>query len=85
MQRSSVGQTLRGRSRKRRPSGIRKTPTGMSGLDQITAGRLPRGRTTLVCGGAGCGKTLLAMEFVIHGALQFGEPGVVIAFEESTP
>ncbi|MDQ3337028.1 MAG: circadian clock protein KaiC [Myxococcota bacterium] len=69
--------------KKRKPRGIRKALSGISGLDQITAGGLPRGRTTLVCGGAGCGKTLLAMEFLIHGAIQFGEPGVVIAFEES--
>ncbi|MBA3460921.1 MAG: circadian clock protein KaiC [Deltaproteobacteria bacterium] len=84
MRRSRVGQTSRGRARKRRPSGISKVPTGISGLDEITEGGLPRGRTTLVCGGPGCGKTLLAMEFVINGAIQFGEPGVVIAFEETT-
>ncbi|MDQ3299943.1 MAG: circadian clock protein KaiC [Myxococcota bacterium] len=76
-------QTTRGRARKRGPTGISKAPTGISGLDQITAGGLPRGRTTLVCGGAGSGKTLLAMEFIINGALEHGEPGVVIAFEET--
>lgn len=69
--------------KKHKPSGIRKAATGISGLDQITGGGLPRGRTTLVCGGAGCGKTLLAMEFLIHGAIEFGEPGVVVAFEET--
>ncbi|MDQ3367371.1 MAG: circadian clock protein KaiC [Myxococcota bacterium] len=78
---SRVGATRA--TRKRKPRGVSKAPTGISGLDQITAGGLPRGRSTLVCGGAGCGKTLLAMEFLIHGAMQFGEPGVVIAFEES--
>jgi circadian clock protein KaiC len=61
-----------------------KTPTGIEGLDEVTGGGLPKGRTTLVCGGAGCGKTLLAMEFLVHGALQFGEPGVCMEFEEAT-
>jgi circadian clock protein KaiC len=63
--------------------GIAKCPTGISGLDDITGGGLPRGRPTLVCGSAGSGKTMLAMEFLIHGAMQFGEPGVFIAFEEA--
>ncbi len=60
-----------------------KTPTGIVGLDEITGGGLPRGRPTLVCGSAGCGKTLFAMEFLVRGATQFGEPGVFLAFEES--
>jgi circadian clock protein KaiC len=60
-----------------------KAPTGIVGLDQITFGGLPRGRPTLVCGAAGCGKTLLAMEFLVRGATQFGEPGVYVTFEES--
>src|SRR5436305_10023030 len=60
-----------------------KCPTGVDGLDAITLGGLPRGRPTLVCGSAGCGKTLLAMEFLIRGATQFGEPGAYITFEES--
>jgi circadian clock protein KaiC len=60
-----------------------KTPTGVSGLDEITVGGLPKGRTTLVCGGAGCGKTLLGMEFLVRGATQFGEAGVCISFEET--
>lgn len=60
-----------------------KSPTGIQGLDEITGGGLPKGRPTLVCGGAGCGKTLLAMEFLVRGAVQFGEPGVFMAFEES--
>ena len=60
-----------------------KTPTGISGLDEITLGGLPRGRPTLVCGGAGCGKTLFAMEFLLRGAEQYGEPGVFMAFEET--
>ncbi|HEY7156425.1 MAG TPA: circadian clock protein KaiC [Gemmataceae bacterium] len=60
-----------------------KVPTGIEGLDEITGGGLPRGRPTLVCGSAGCGKTLLAMEFLVRGATQFGEPGVFLAFEET--
>jgi circadian clock protein KaiC len=60
-----------------------KAPTGISGLDEVTGGGLPRGRPTLVCGPAGCGKTLLAMEFLFHGISQFGETGVFIAFEET--
>jgi circadian clock protein KaiC len=60
-----------------------KSPTGIQGLDEITGGGLPRGRPTLLCGAAGCGKTLLAMEFLIKGATRFGEPGVFMAFEES--
>jgi circadian clock protein KaiC len=60
-----------------------KAPTGIQGLDEITNGGLPRSRPTLVCGAAGCGKTLLAMEFLVRGAVQFGEPGVFMAFEET--
>jgi circadian clock protein KaiC len=60
-----------------------KCPTGIQGLDEITDGGLPRGRPTLVCGGAGCGKTLLAAEFLVRGAALFGEPGVFMSFEET--
>jgi circadian clock protein KaiC len=60
-----------------------KAPTGIVGLDEITEGGLPRGRPTLICGTAGCGKTLMAMEFLVRGALQFNEPGVFFTFEES--
>ena len=60
-----------------------KTATGIEGLDQITGGGLPKGRPTLVCGGAGCGKTLFAMEFLVRGATQFDEPGAFITFEET--
>ena len=60
-----------------------KARTGISGLDEITGGGLPRGRPTLVCGSAGCGKTLLAMEFLVRGVTQFGENGACITFEES--
>jgi circadian clock protein KaiC len=61
---------------------LQKCPTGIKGLDEITGGGLPQGRPTLVCGGAGCGKTLLAMEFLVRGATEFGEPGVYMSVEE---
>ncbi len=60
-----------------------KAPSGIQGLDEITGGGLPLGRPTLVCGSAGCGKTLLATEFLVRGATQYGEPGVFMAFEET--
>jgi circadian clock protein KaiC len=60
-----------------------KCPTGIQGLDEITGGGLPRGRPTLMCGGPGCGKTLFAAEFLVRGAVEFGEPGVFMAFEET--
>jgi circadian clock protein KaiC len=63
--------------------GIAKCPTGVRGLDDILGGGLPRGRPTLICGAAGCGKTLLAMEFIVRGIREFGEPGVFMAFEET--
>ena len=61
-----------------------KSLTGIQGLDEITEGGLPKGRPTLICGSAGCGKTLLAMEFLVRGATQYNEPGVFMAFEETT-
>ena len=69
------------RSSSRSP--LPKCPTGIQGLDEITGGGLPRNRPTLVCGGAGCGKTLLAAEFLVRGAGFFNEPGVLMAFEET--
>jgi circadian clock protein KaiC len=63
---------------------LAKSPTGISGLDEITVGGLPKGRTTLVTGGAGSGKTLLSIEFLVQGVQQFGEPGALMAFEETT-
>jgi circadian clock protein KaiC len=60
-----------------------KAATGIAGIDEITGGGLPRGRPTLICGGAGCGKTLLAMEFLVRGATRFHEPGVFMVFEET--
>ena len=74
-------ETKKGKSGER---GLRKCPTGIEGLDQITNGGLPQGRPALVCGGAGCGKTLLAMEFIVRGAIQFNEPGVFMSFEETS-
>ena len=63
--------------------GLEKAPTGIGGLDEISGGGLPRGRTTIVCGGAGCGKTMLGLEFLVRGVEEFGEPGVLLAFEET--
>ena len=65
------------------PPALTKCRTGIRGLDEITEGGIPRGRPTLVCGAAGCGKTRLAMEFIVRGARELGEPGVLIAFEET--
>lgn len=59
-----------------------KAPTGIDGLDEVTGGGFPAGRPTLVCGAAGSGKTLLAMEFLVRGATQYDEPGVFMTFEE---
>jgi len=60
-----------------------KSPTGITGLDELTGGGLPTGRPTLVCGSAGCGKTMLAVEFLVRGAVEYGEPGVFMMFEEN--
>ena len=60
-----------------------KAPTGIQGLDEITGGGLPRGRASLFCGSAGCGKTLFSMEFLVRGAMQYDEPGLFVAFEET--
>ncbi|HEX5605522.1 MAG TPA: circadian clock protein KaiC [Candidatus Binatia bacterium] len=62
---------------------LAKSPTGIRGLDEITFGGIPRGRPTLVCGRAGCGKTLFSVEFLIHGAIDYDDPGVFVAFEET--
>jgi circadian clock protein KaiC len=61
---------------------LKKTPTGIHGFDEITDGGLPGGRPTLVCGSAGCGKSLFGLEFLVRGATQYGEPGVLMTFEE---
>jgi circadian clock protein KaiC len=65
------------------PKELAKSPTGIPGLDEITGGGLPAGRPTLVCGTAGSGKTLFAIEFLVRGATEYGEPGVFMAFEET--
>ncbi len=74
--------SARKRRRQAHPAGLAKVPPGITGLDEITGGGLPAGRPPLVCGTAGCGKTLLAIEFLVHGAVDHGEPGVFMAFEE---
>jgi circadian clock protein KaiC len=61
---------------------LQKSRTGIAGLDEITGGGLPLGRPTLICGGAGCGKTLMSIEYIVRGALDYDEPGVFMAFEE---
>ncbi len=67
----------------RRPAAVAKCPSGIAGLDEVTGGGLPRGRASLVCGSAGCGKTQLAMEFIARGARDLNEPGVFMSFEET--
>jgi len=62
---------------------LQKTPTGIQGFDEITGGGLPFGRPTLICGDAGCGKTLFSMEFLVRGATKFNDPGVFMSFEET--
>src|SRR4051812_25198854 len=68
--------------RKVTPTPLLKCPTGIAGLDEITGGGLPRGRPTLICGGAGCGKSLMSLEFLVRGITEFDEPGVLVTFEE---
>jgi circadian clock protein KaiC len=62
---------------------LSKAATGIAGLDELTHGGLPRGRPTLVIGRAGCGKIVLGLEFLVRGAVEFGEPGVIVSFEET--
>jgi circadian clock protein KaiC len=62
---------------------LAKSPTGITGFDEITGGGLPHGRSSLICGSAGCGKTVFGMEFLVRGALQYDEPGVFMSFEEN--
>jgi circadian clock protein KaiC len=61
---------------------LRKSPTGIEGLDDITEGGLPTGRPTLICGSAGCGKTLMGIQFIYKGISEFNEPGIIMTFEE---
>src|SRR6187397_3266711 len=67
----------------RRPIASTKASTGIIGLDEMTGGGLPRGRTTLLVGGPGSGKTILALQFLVNGAEKAGEPGIFVAFEET--
>ncbi len=73
----------RGSSKKRSLAALRKVATGIQGFDEITFGGLPKGRPTLIAGAAGCGKTLFSVEFLVRGAVRYGEPGVMLAFEEN--
>jgi circadian clock protein KaiC len=71
------------RTRSKPVEGLQKEPTGIRGFDEITRGGLPQGRPTLVCGSAGAGKTLFAMEFLVQGAMHHDQPGVFMSFEET--
>ena len=75
--------TTHPRRPRQKPTSLPKELTGISGFDEITRGGLPKGRPTLICGSAGAGKTLFAMEFLVRGATLFNEPGVFVSFEES--
>ena len=63
---------------------MEKSPTGIAGFDEVTNGGVPKGRPTIVCGGPGCGKTMFAAEFLVRGAIEFNEPGVLMTFEETS-
>jgi circadian clock protein KaiC len=78
------GRATEGGAARRALGPLPKAPTGIEGLDSVTGGGFPKGRSTLVCGPAGSGKTLLAMEFLVRGIVAYDEPGVFVAFEEST-
>src|SRR6185312_14108511 len=75
---------MKASSKKGTQQGVVKTLTGISGLDEITEGGLPKGRPTLICGDAGSGKTIFSIEFIVKGAMNYNEPGVFIAFEEKS-
>jgi circadian clock protein KaiC len=79
----SIRQKNAGQRKSMTAATLPKAPTGIQGLDEITLGGFPRGRPTLICGSAGAGKTLLAMEFLVCGAIEYNEPGVFMAFEET--
>ncbi len=79
---ASAPEPVRATPRPKASVGITKALTGIPGLDELTSGGLPRGRPTLICGGAGCGKTVLGLEFLVRGAIQYGEPGAIFTFEE---
>src|SRR4051812_33826284 len=73
------------KSRRTGVKALQKAPTGIQGLDEITEGGLPKGRPTLISGGAGAGKTMFGLEFLVRGATEYGEPGVFVSFEEPLP
>lgn len=84
MARSNSARSKSRRSSEARPfPQLQKARTGIAGFDEITGGGVPKGRPTIVCGGPGCGKTMFAIEFLVRGAMQFGEPGVLMSFEET--
>src|ERR1700704_1494639 len=66
------------------PVQLEKARTGIAGFDEVTKGGVPKGRPTIVCGGPGCGKTMFALEFLVRGAVQYNEPGVLMTFEETS-
>ena len=72
------------RKRQKADTGIEKVATGIQGFDEISGGGIPRGRTTLVVGGSGCGKTVFALQTLVHAARERGEPGIFVAFEENS-
>src|SRR5262245_11651072 len=67
------------------PTSLPKTPTGITGLDEVTEGGFPKGRPTLICGNPGCGKTLFGIHFLVNGITEYDEPGVFMSFEETKP
>src|ERR1700727_3272535 len=66
------------------PAALKKALSGIAGFDEITGGGLPRGRTTLLLGGPGSGKTIFALQYLINGSRMYGEPGIFVAFEETS-
>jgi circadian clock protein KaiC len=66
------------------PAALKKAPSGIIGFDEITGGGLPRGRTMLLLGGPGSGKTVFALQYLVNGARTYGEPGIFVAFEETS-
>ncbi len=80
---NAAARTAHSSPRPKPTPGVAKARSGIAGLDELTSGGLPRGRPTLLCGGAGCGKTVLGLEFMVHGATRYGEPGAIFTFEES--
>src|SRR5689334_21061030 len=80
--RNSNEPTRTAKKKKLPGGGVVKSPTGIRGFDELTGGGLPCGRPSLVCGGPGCGKTLFALEFLVRGAVEYGEPGLFVSFEE---